>query len=425
MSKLPNGWRSERLVDYLEKLIDYRGKTPKKSESGIIALSAKSVKMGYIDYNQVYYLSKETYKKFMVRGFPKKGDILMTTEAPLGCIAKLDRDDITPAQRLFTLRGKQNVLNNDYLMYYLMSKQGQHELHSRASGTTVQGIKRSEFENVSIILPSNYEEQKAIADVLSSLDEKIELLQEENKTLEELAQTMFKEWFVNFNYHGATGEMEDSELGEIPKGWRVIELRKIVDTINGYAYKGKELVEESLEALVTLKSFNRNGGFQTRGFKPFSGNPKQKQEVQLSDLIVSHTDLTQDAEVIGNPAFIFENGGFKKMYITMDLVKVVSKEEKIDNSFLYYLMKRREFKEHCVGYSNGTTVLHLSKLAIPEYKLGLPQDFDLIETFSSIIKPSIEKIMNNINQVQTLSETRDILLPKLMSGEIRVEGFGE
>jgi len=425
MSKLPNGWRSERLVDYLEKLIDYRGKTPKKSESGIIALSAKSVKMGYIDYNQVYYLSKETYKKFMVRGFPKKGDILMTTEAPLGCIAKLDRDDITPAQRLFTLRGKQNVLNNDYLMYYLMSKQGQHELHSRASGTTVQGIKRSEFENVSIILPSNYEEQKAIADVLSSLDEKIELLQEENKTLEELAQTMFKEWFVNFNYPGATGEMEDSELGEIPKGWRVIELRKIVDTINGYAYKGKELVEESLEALVTLKSFNRNGGFQTRGFKPFSGNPKQKQEVQLSDLIVSHTDLTQDAEVIGNPAFIFENGGFKKMYITMDLVKVVSKEEKIDNSFLYYLMKRREFKEHCVGYSNGTTVLHLSKLAIPEYKLGLPQDFDLIETFSSIIKPSIEKIMNNINQVQTLSETRDILLPKLMSGEIRVEGFGE
>jgi len=424
MSKLPNGWIEMIAEEYCDRVSDGTHDSPKKREQGKLLITSKNIKNGSLEKSSAYNISIEDYIEVNKRSNVDKWDILLSMIGTVGevCIIKEEPDFAIKNVGLFKCSNK---TDSYWLYYYLRSKFGKNYILSRLSGTTQKYITLGDLRKFPIFSPKNFEEQKAIVDVLSSLDEKIELLQEENKTLEELAQTMFKEWFVNFNYHGATGEMEDSELGEIPKGWRVIELRKIVDTINGYAYKGKELVEESLEALVTLKSFNRNGGFQTRGFKPFSGNPKQKQEVQLSDLIVSHTDLTQDAEVIGNPAFIFENGGFKKMYITMDLVKVVSKEEKIDNSFLYYLMKRREFKEHCVGYSNGTTVLHLSKLAIPEYKLGLPQDFDLIETFSSIIKPSIEKIMNNINQVQTLSETRDLLLPKLMSGEIRVEGFGE
>ena len=221
MKTLPKGWKKEKLSDYLEMVIDYRGKTPAKADKGILTLSAKSVKMGEIDYSQAYFISKETYKEFMVRGFPKVGDILMTTEAPLGCIAKLDRDDVSVAQRLLTLRGKEKQLDNDYLMYYLMSPIGQFELLSRASGSTVQGIKRSEFEKVDIVLPTSYNEQKEIANIISSFDKKIELLKEQNQTLETMAQTIFKEWFVDFNYPNATGEMIESEMGEIPKEWKI------------------------------------------------------------------------------------------------------------------------------------------------------------------------------------------------------------
>lgn len=423
MSELPNGWIETTLVDCLESLIDYRGKTPKKAPDGITTLSAKSVKMGIIEYSNAYYISPQTYEKFMVRGYPQKGDVLMTTEAPLGCIARLDRDDVAVAQRLLTLRGKRTILNNDYLMYYLMSRRGQHELLSRASGSTVQGIKRTEFDKVQIVMPS-LPEQEAIANILSCLDAKIVLLRQQNITLEKMAQTIFKEWFVNFNYPGATGEMIDSELGEIPKGWKVFELKEIARTVNGYSYKGKELMEASDSALVTLKSFNRNGGFQTRGFKPFVGSPKPEQEVVVGDLVVAHTDLTQDAEVLGNPAFIFESAGFEKMYITMDLVKVNSISSNIDNAFLYYLMKDRRFKGHCVGYSNGTTVLHLSKKAIPEYKIALPENLKLAEDFSGIAHSTTKKISSNIQQMQPLAKARNILLPELMSGEVRVEGFG-
>lgn len=95
-----------KMEEALDALIDYRGKTPKKSETGIMTLSAKSVKNNYIDYSQCYYISKEEYQRFMVRGFPQKGDVLLTTEAPLGMVARLDRDDIAIAQRLLTLRGK-------------------------------------------------------------------------------------------------------------------------------------------------------------------------------------------------------------------------------------------------------------------------------------------------------------------------------
>ena len=88
-----------KMEEALDALIDYRGKTPQKSETGIMTLSAKSVKNNYIDYSQCYYISKEEYQRFMVRGFPQKGDVLLTTEAPLGMVARLDRDDIAIAQR--------------------------------------------------------------------------------------------------------------------------------------------------------------------------------------------------------------------------------------------------------------------------------------------------------------------------------------
>ena len=162
------------MEDALDALIDYRGKTPKKSDKGIITLSAKSVKNNHIDYSQCYFISEEEYKRFMVRGFPQKGDILLPTEAPLGMVARLDRDDGAIAQRLLTLRGKKDVLDNDYLLYYLQSPIGQASLKARETGTTVTGIKQAEFRKIELILPT-YEVQRKVSSILRSIDDKIEL----------------------------------------------------------------------------------------------------------------------------------------------------------------------------------------------------------------------------------------------------------
>lgn len=171
-----------RMEDVLEYIIDYRGKTPKKSDKGILTLSAKSVRDGYIDYDQCYCISKEEYDQFMVRGFPQIGDVLLTTEAPLGVTARLDRDDVAVAQRLLTLRGKKKILDTGYLYYYLRSPLGQGKLKERQTGTTVVGIKQAEFRKIEIDLP-DIETQRKITSILSSLDDKIRVNKEINENL--------------------------------------------------------------------------------------------------------------------------------------------------------------------------------------------------------------------------------------------------
>ena len=134
----------------------------------------------------------------MRRGLPQSGDIVMTTEAPLGEIAQLDGRKVALAQRLITLRGKPDLLDNTYLKFLMQSEFVQHQLHSRATGTTVLGIKQSELRQVTLVMPP-LPEQRSIAHILGTLDDKIELNRRMNETLEALALAIFKAWFVDFD----------------------------------------------------------------------------------------------------------------------------------------------------------------------------------------------------------------------------------
>ena len=427
MKTLPTGWKKEKLSDYLETVIDYRGKTPAKADKGILTLSAKSVKMGEIDYSQAYFISKETYKEFMVRGFPKVGDILMTTEAPLGCIAKLDRDDVSVAQRLLTLRGKEKQLDNDYLMYYLMSPIGQYELLSRASGSTVQGIKRSEFEKIDIVMPTSYDEQKEIASILSSFDKKIELLKEQNHTLETMAQTIFKEWFVDFNYPNATGEMIDSEMGEIPKGWRVGIFDEIIEFINGYAFKSDELEKvEDIDSYAIFKMghIKKGGGFNPTKTKDYiSKNQCTKLEkyiLKSGDILMCMTDMKDSTSLLGHTALMFED----EKYIVNQRVGLIRPNNNVDINYpwLYILTNSHGFISDLRNRANSGVQINLSTSEIKNTKIIIP-DKETNKLFNLLTLPIFEKMKNIYFQIQTLEETRDSLLPKLMSGKTRIQGF--
>lgn len=171
------------MEEALDEIIDYRGKTPQKvDKGGVPTLSAKAIKNNCIDYELCYCISLDEYKRFMTRGMPKIGDVLLTTEAPLGMVARLDRDDIAIAQRLLTLRGKAGILDNEYLFYYLQSPRGQAALRARETGTTVTGIKQSEFRKMQIYIPS-IENQRKIGKILGDIDRKITINKEINKNL--------------------------------------------------------------------------------------------------------------------------------------------------------------------------------------------------------------------------------------------------
>ena len=283
-------------------------------------------------------------------------------------------------------------------LFYLLGTIGLTELNEDSA---VPGLNRNTAYDQDILLPP-IPEQCAIADVLSSLDDKIELLHRQNKTLEGIAEALWRKMFVEERNNSATACLND-----------------YVSCINGVSYKSPEL-NPSKTALVTLKSFNRYGGFSVDGFKEFTGKHKVQQIVLEGDLVVAHTDITQEAEVLGNPALIISSPIYDTLVISMDLVKVVPKMDWVSKEFLYFLMRSREFKHHCLGCANGTTVLHLNKEAIPTFEFSIP-DKSKESEFTKLAKDLIRQVFVKHRQIRTLSRLWDTLLPKLTSGEVRVK----
>lgn len=151
--------------------VDYRGKTPRKTQKGIFLITAKNIKMGYIDYDSSReYVPKENYYAIMSRGLPEIGDVLITTEAPCGNIAQIDRTDVAIAQRIIKYRGIDGTINNTFLKYIFLSPVFQNELHKKMVGGVVKGIKGSVLHKMLIAFPDNLLEQKKIADFFSEID---------------------------------------------------------------------------------------------------------------------------------------------------------------------------------------------------------------------------------------------------------------
>ena len=151
---MTNDWKEYKLEDALEKLIDYRGKTPEKVAFGIPLITAKVVKDGRIETPNEF-IAEDNYEDWMRRGIPEYGDVVLTTEAPLGEVAQINTTEkIALAQRIITLRGKKGLLNNSFLKYFLLSPIGQKNLKAKESGSTVTGIKQSALRQVLIYAPS-------------------------------------------------------------------------------------------------------------------------------------------------------------------------------------------------------------------------------------------------------------------------------
>jgi type I restriction enzyme S subunit len=170
---IPTDWEVKRISD-ATTYVDYRGKTPQKTNDGILLLTARNIKSGYIDYNiSNEYITSQDYSSVMSRGLPELGDILFTTEAPMGNVAQINRTDIALAQRVIKFRAKPDLLTNDYLKYYLLSEKFQKLLDEKSTGGTAKGIKGSTLHTMALILPPLPEQQK-IAEILSTWDKAIQ-----------------------------------------------------------------------------------------------------------------------------------------------------------------------------------------------------------------------------------------------------------
>lgn len=332
---------------------------------------------------------------------------------------------------------KKETLSETRFVYYLLSSLG---LEGMNSDSAVPGLNRDNAHAVRIKIPERKEDRELIGDFLSLFDQKINANTQMNQTLEKIAQRIFKSWFIDFDpvkanaegvpFDGLSpeiqalfpNEFEESELGMIPKGWSVKSVSDIADVVKGKSYKSVEL-NPSTTALVTLKSFQRGGGYRLDGYKEYTGKYKDSQVVNNGDLIVAYTDMTQAADVIGKPAMISGNDKYERLVISLDVGVIKPKESNLKN-FLYYTALTPRFTDHTRSFSSGTTVLHLSKDAIPSFELVCPPSEVLLK-FDEVITPFIERISNSIMENANLTRIRDKLLPKLISGKIEINNKTE
>jgi type I restriction enzyme S subunit len=422
------------LDECLELLIDYRGKSPPKSEAGIPVISAKVVKDGRVLREIKQRISPDFYPKWMTRGFPNTGDVVLTTEGPLGEVAQLDAETVNYAlgQRVVVLRGKKGVLDNTFLKFLLLSKKQQEILASYATGTTVAGISQKALRTVPLSLP-NYADQVAIGYLLGAIDEKIDVNRRISESVDLMAREVFRDWFVAYGpvhskRDGRTHSGLDAGIATLfpsefneegaPLGWAKRKLADVATVVKGKSYKSSELLPSNT-ALVTLKSFNRGGGYRLDGLKEFIGQYKPEQEVFSGDLIIAYTDVTQAADVIGKPALVMPDDRYEHLVISLDVgaIRPSNVEHRL---WLYGLALTETFQHHMRAHTTGTTVLHLSSAGIPNFTFYCPPDA-LIQAYNDFATPLFSQIEANIIENSNLAKMRDFLLPRLLSGELRIK----
>lgn len=361
------------LDEVIECLIDYRGKTPKKSEKGIKMLSAKTVKMGFIDYQNAYTISEEEFKKFAVRGEIKKGDILVTTEAPLGCIAKLNRSDVGIAQRIIALRGKEKILDNDYLMYYLMSKEGQHELLSRETGTTVTGIKQSEIRKIKIPI-YDIKTQKKIAKCLSLLDTKIDYNNQINNNLFDIANNLL------INEFNTSVDFESLQnIIKFIKGKKPTEITNIKN-------------DDNIKYLTISCLNNQENTY---------ANPTKS--------ILTKNDILMVMDGASSGDVYFSDYGI----VGSTLAKVDVINNKFMKEYLFFALKY--YADIIKSKNTGSAIPHADKSFINTLEIPI---ININE--QTKYKTILQNIKNNIEENNNLISIRDTLLPKLIKGEINL-----
>lgn len=302
------------------------------------------------------------------------------------------------------------------------------------SDSAVPGLNREAAHARSIRIPL-LTEQRSIANILGTLDDKIELNQRMNETLEAMVQTLFKSWFVDFTPvrakmegHWRPGEslpglpahlydlfpdrLIPSELGDIPEGWGIEIFGDQVEIIKGRSYRRSEL-NRSETALVTLKSFKRGGGYRSDGLKPYTGNYRPEQVVKHGDIVLACTDVTQAAEVIGQPARIQYNNVYDTLVASLDAM-ILKPKDQLTNTYIYLLCGTHKFTSQAVSHTTGTTVLHLARIAVSCLPFVLPHR-QVIGEFTKVTEKVFNAIDNISLQLSLLYRLQDILIPELTS----------
>jgi len=429
MSELPKGWVETTLGEVATVQTGPFGSQLHNRdyvEVGTPIITVEHIVNDRINHSSEIPKVSNNDKQRLSKYLLKEGDIVFSR------VGSVDRSAYVSSKengwmfsgRLLRVREKSQSTFSHFLHYLLTNQAIKKYIRKIAVGATMPSLNTAILSEIPLTLPP-LPEQKAIAAVLSAFDDKIELLREQNQTLETLAQTIFKEWFVHFNfpfdfaqgkpdpngkpYRDNGGEMVDSELGKIPKGWRVGGIRVLVQhikkSIKPLEYSNREFLHYSLPAFDSGKRPEKQKGSEINSGKY---------------IVAENCFLVSKLNPATPRVWVVMEASEKSICSTeFQVIKPVKFEL---FGFVYGALTSYLIIHELSARAHGTSGSHqrVKPEDILDCPIFIPSNY-LIEKYSEITNTHLEKINENLKQIQTLSQIRDTLLPKLMNGEIRVK----
>ncbi|HSW63501.1 MAG TPA: restriction endonuclease subunit S [Dissulfurispiraceae bacterium] len=349
----------------------------------------------YNDRTFRFFIGEDKFKE-LSRFQVKTNDLIISCSGTVGKISVIKEEDPKGiiSQALLILRPDVREIDLRFLYYFLSSRQG-FELLTQASHGSVQIniAERKVVESIPLILPP-LPEQKAIASVLSGLDDKIDLLHRQNKTLEAMAETLFRQWFVE----------------EAQADWEEGKVNDLIDVLSGFAFKSSSFADCGIYRLMTIKAV-QDGYLETSNADTINDLPSKMPDychLQEGDILLSLTGN------VGRCCLVDD----VKLLLNQRVAKLKPKNER-DHGFAYIMFRQAGIRATLEEMAKGTAQANLSPVEMANMEIQIPPENLLLE-FSEMVTPSIKKILANKKQIKLLENLRDTLLPKLMSGEVRV-----
>ncbi|WP_102385269.1 restriction endonuclease subunit S [Vibrio cyclitrophicus] len=432
-------WRKMTLKEAGVILIDCDHKTPKAQETGRPYVGIPQLKDCRITLDGARLISEEDFSHWRRKAKPQEHDVILSRRCNPGETGYVTGDlDIALGQNLVLLRSDGEDIYPPFLRWLTRGKYWWNQVNAFINvGAVFESLKCVDIPKFEILVPS-IEEQKLLTNCMSAIDDKIALNSKTNQTLEEMAQAIFKSWFVDFDpvkakMNGEEPEgmdaatvslfpekLVESELGLIPEGWNVESAKSQLDVLRGFSYKGKGLVA-SLDEGVPMHNLNsvlEGGGYKYKGLKFYSDEFKDKFLVQEGDVLVANTEQGHNHLLIGYGAMIPKHLAFG--FCSHHTYRVRPKSDSnVTPEFIERLFGKGRFVRQVQGFTNGTTVnmLPVAGMEMPEFVVP-PRT--LAEKYSELVKPMKAMIEENHKSNIELAKLRDTLLPKLLSGEIEL-----
>ena len=393
-----------RLEDVSLAITDCEHKTAPTQDEGIPLIRTTNIRKGRLDLAGAHRISEVTYREWTKRGTPEFGDLILAREAPVGEVGWVPPDaTVCLGQRTVLIRPDSTCIEPRYLLYLLLSDRIQHAMRSRAEGSTTPHLNVADVRSLPLPLLPSLGEQRAIAGVLGALDDKIELNRRINETLVRLATDHF---ILRYWRAPDRGTWNSQPLGEH------------LDVVRGLSYTGAGLTADGVP-LHNLNSIYEGGGYKREGLKRYSGDFNERHVVTASDVIVANTEQGFDSLLIAFPAIVPSRFGDSGLF-SHHLYRVRPRPSSpLTSRLIYLLLLKGPLRTEIAGYSNGTTVNMLPMDALQKPIFRVPPT-DVAARIDALVAPLFARAEAAENESETLAELRDTLLPKLISGELRV-----